>query len=91
MEMYLTLGYVSFFTIHSRYIQNTFRIQCILTLRYMTHKIHTRYTHDTCRIHRDTFEDTYLEPYLRRRLDARWGDSWAALAAALVALAGTAA
>ena len=28
---------------------------------------HTRYTHDTCRIHRDTFEDTYLEPYLRPR------------------------
>jgi hypothetical protein len=74
MEMYLTLGYVSFFTIHSRYIQDTLRIQCILTLRYMTHKIHTRYTHDTCRIHRDTFEDTYLEPYLPRpRLDERLG------------------
>ena len=52
MEMYLTLGYVSFFTIHSRYIQDTFkihsryiqdtfRIQCILTLRYMSHKIHS--------------------------------------------------
>ena len=78
MEMYLTLGYVSFFTIHSRYIQDiqdTLRIQCILTLRYMTHKIHTRYTHDTCRIQRDTFEDTYLEPYLRPRLDAR-GDEF---------------
>ena len=43
MEMYLTLGYVSFFMIHSRYIQNTFRIQCILTLRYMSHRIHSRY------------------------------------------------
>ena len=33
-----------------RYIQNTFKIQCILTLRYMTH---SRIRH------------TYLEPYLR--------------------------
>ena len=48
MEMYLTLGLmISFFTIHSRYIQNTFRIQCILTLRYMSHKIHSRYMSDT--------------------------------------------
>ena len=39
------------------------------------------YIHDTCQIHRDTFEDTYLEPsYLRARLDARWGN---ALGAAL--------
>ena len=44
------------------------KLQCILTLRYMTH------IHDTCRIHRDTFEDTYLKPYLRPRLDERWGE-----------------
>ena len=50
--------------IHSGYIQDAFKIQCILTLRYMTHKIH-----------RDTFEDMYLEPYLRARLDAR-GDEF---------------
>ena len=34
------------FRIHSRYIQDTFKIQCILTLRYMTHKIHSRYMSD---------------------------------------------
>ena len=50
--------------IHSGYIQDAFKIQCSLTLRYMTHKIH-----------RDTFEDMYLEPYLRARLDAR-GDEF---------------
>jgi hypothetical protein len=30
-----------------RYIKDTFRIQCILTLRYMAHKIHSRYMSDT--------------------------------------------
>jgi hypothetical protein len=45
--MYLTYGYVSFFTIHLGYSKDTFRIQCILTLRYMTHKIHARYMSDT--------------------------------------------
>jgi hypothetical protein len=38
---------VSFFTIHLGYSKDTFRIQCILTLRYMTHKIHARYMSDT--------------------------------------------
>jgi len=47
---------------------------------------HTRYTHDTCRIHRDTFEDTYLEPYLWPRLDARLGDALGDALGALAAL-----
>ena len=83
LEMYLNQGYVSFFTIHSGYIQDTFKIQCILTLRYETHKIHSRYMSDTFGIH----QDTYLEPYLRWRLalDAR-GD--AASGASLRPLAG---
>ena len=58
-----------------------FRIQCILTLRYMSHKIHSRYM---CQIHGDTctlIEDTYLKPYLRPRVDARLGDSLGAMAA----------
>ncbi len=50
-----------------RYIQDTFKIQCILsflTLRYTTHKIQSRYMSDAYGIHRDTHQDTYLEPYL---------------------------
>ena len=31
------------FKIYSGYIRDTFRIQCILHLRYMAHKIHSRY------------------------------------------------
>ena len=53
------LGYVSFFKIHSEYIQDTFRIQCILTLRYITHRIYIR---DTYRIHRNTFEERISIP-----------------------------
>ena len=87
--MYLNQGYVSFFTIHLGYNNDTMYLNPQIHGTQDTLTIHVGFFE----IHRDTFKDTYLEPYLllyllRPRLDARWDGAWGGLFAAFLALLG---